>query len=169
MSSHLSTQFELRGAYCGFIRTLLGKKRMVLRIGQEEHFLKVEKELRHRLKGTLTPGTEILVLGHERPGDQKRVVEEVKRLTADGPVACAVCPIRVCTKKNCWRNGGKELWQALEESLAQHGLTDAVPLEGVDCLDHCKRGPNAEWQGHDFHYCRPRDAERIVEKVEDGK
>jgi hypothetical protein len=168
MSSSPATSFELRGQFCGFVRTLLGRRRMVLRVDKVEHFLKVDKELRHRLKTALTPGSEILVLGHERPGDKKRVVDEVKLMTPEGPVACAVCPIRVCTKKNCWRNGGKELWEALEVTLARQGLTGAIPLEGVHCLDHCKRGPNAEWQGRDFHHCTPRDSERIVgkEKVE---
>lgn len=166
MVSPVSTHFELRGEFCGFIRTLLGKKRMVLRVGQEEHFLKVEKELRHRLKGTLAPGSEILVSGPAVDADGqplvKRVVSEVQLITANGPVACALCPIRVCTKKTCWRHGGQELWQALEGTLTRRRLTGTVQLEGVHCLDHCKRGPNAEWQGHDFHHCTPRDAERIV-------
>ena len=166
MALPVPTQFELRGEFRGFIRTLLGKKRMVLRVGQEEHFLKVEKELRHRLKTTLAPGSEILVSGpevddHGRPL-LKRVVSGVRLMTAHGLVACVRCPIRVCTKKNCWRNGGQELWHALEGTLARHDLAEAVQLEGVHCLDHCKRGPNAEWQGHDYHHCTPRDAERIV-------
>ncbi|HSI10745.1 MAG TPA: (2Fe-2S) ferredoxin domain-containing protein [Chthoniobacter sp.] len=162
MSTPLANHFELRGQFCGFIRTLLGKRRLVLRMGDEEHFLKVEKALRHRLKHSLMPGTEILVSGHARSGDGKREVSNVHILTPEGPVACATCPIRVCTKKTCWRNGGKELWDALENTIAQHGLADEVQIEGVNCLDHCKRGPNAEWQGHDFHHCTTRDAERIV-------
>jgi len=165
MTTHLATHFELRGQFCGFIRTLLGKRRMVVRVEGEEHFLKVEKELRHRLKHALTPGSEILVSGHESPGDRKRVVSNVHLITPEGPVACATCPIRVCTKKTCWRNGGKELWEALEGSIARRELATEVQLEGVHCLDHCKRGPNAEWQGHDFHHCTPRDAERIVDRA----
>lgn len=165
MTTHPATHFELRGQFRGFIRSLLGRRRMVLRVGAEEHFLKVEKELRNRLKDVLAPGAEILVSGHERPGDRKRVVSSVHFMTPEGPVTCATCPIRVCTKKTCWRNGGKELWQALEGIIAQRGLADEVQLEGVRCLDHCKRGPNAEWQGHDFHHCTPRDAERIVERA----
>lgn len=165
MSSTLSTSFELRGQFCGFTRTLLGKRRMVLRVAQEEHFLKVEKALRQRLQRTLIPGSEILVIGHERAADKRRVVDIVKLMTSEGPVACASCPIRICTKKTCWRNGGKELWQALETALDRDGLTQAVQLEGVHCLDHCKQGPNVEWQGHHFHHCTPRDAERIVAKA----
>ena len=51
MSTPLAIHFELRGQFCGFIRTLLGKRRLVLRAGEEEHFLKVEKALRHRQPG----------------------------------------------------------------------------------------------------------------------
>jgi len=165
MTTDPATHFELRGQFCGFIRTLLGKRRMVVRADGEEHFLKMEKELRERLKHTLSPGVEILVSGHERPADGRRVVSNVHFITPEGPVACATCPVRVCTKKTCWRNGGKELWEAMEASIAHHGLAEEVQLEGVHCLDHCNRGPNAEWQGHNFHHCTPRDAERIITRA----
>jgi hypothetical protein len=170
MSAHQATShFVLRGEYCGFIRTLLGKKRMVLRVAGEEHFLKVEKDLRHRVKASVAMGTEIVVEGAEEIEEgrvgAKRVVSTVRMAGAEGSAICMQCPIRVCTKNKCWHHGGKELWKALEETIAHRGLGDEVQLEGVHCLDHCKKGPNAEWEGHDFHYCTPRDAARIVATV----
>ena len=171
MSAHLSKPFELHGEFAGFIRTLLGKRRMVLRTGREDCFLKVPKALRHRLTGSLYPGSKIAVTGYEvmEEGGRgpKLVVSSVHLVTSSGLEVPAGCPIRVCTKKNCWRSGGKELWHALEATLAERGLTGVVQLEGVDCLDHCKRAPNAEWQGCEFHRCHPRDAEKIVDAVED--
>jgi hypothetical protein len=171
MSAHLSKPFELHGEFAGFIRTLLGKRRMVLRTEKEDCFLKVPKALRHRLTGALYPGTKIAVTGHEVIGEggsgPRLVVSSVHVVTPSGLEVPAGCPIRVCTKKNCWRSGGKELWHALEGTLAERGLTGVVQLEGVDCLDHCKRAPNAEWQGCEFHRCSPRDAEKIVDAVQD--
>lgn len=172
MSAHVSSQpFELHGEFAGFIRTLLGKKRMVLRTEKDDCFLKVPKALRHRLTGALIPGSKIAVTGHqvveESGRGPKMVVSTVQLLTAAGTAVPVGCPIRVCTKKNCWRSGGKELWHALETTLAERGLTGVVQLEEVDCLDHCKRAPNAEWQGCEFHRCSPKDAEKIVDAVED--
>jgi hypothetical protein len=174
MSAHApvsSKPFEMQGEFAGFIRSLVGKRRMVLRTEKEDHFLKVPKALRHRLTGALFPGSKIAVTGHEvhEEGGRgpKLVVETVHLVTAAGLEVPAGCPIRVCTKKNCWRSGGKELWHALEAELAERGLTGVVQLEGVDCLDHCKKAPNAEWEGCEFHRCTPRDAERIVDTVEE--
>jgi hypothetical protein len=170
MSSSRPKTFELRGVFAGFIRTVHGKRRMVLRTDQEDCFLKVPKDLRHHLASALSPGSQIAVSGDEElddgKSDPKRVVSRVQLLTASGTAIPILCPIRVCTKKNCWRSGGKQLWHAFEESLARRGLTDAVQLEGVDCLDDCDRAPNAEWQGCKFHRCTLADAEKIVDIVQ---
>jgi hypothetical protein len=166
MSSPSPTStFEIRGEYCGFIRTLLGKKRMVLRVAGEETFLKVPRDLRHYLHSVLTAGTDITVVGYETVDDRqhlKRIVSDV-RLTGTGQsLSCALCPIHVCAKKNCWHSGGRELWRALESEIARRGVGETVQLKAVRCLDHCKKAPNAEWAGHDFHRCSPADAEQIV-------
>ena len=171
MSSSQPKTFELRGEFAGFIRTVQGKRRMVLRTDQEDHLLKVPRDLRHHLASTLSPGSHIAVSGEEEldegKSDPKRVVSKVQLLTPSGTAVPILCPIRVCTKKNCWRSGGKQLWHALEESLARRGLADAVQLEAVDCLDDCDRAPTAEWQGCKFHRCTPADAEKIVDSVQE--
>jgi hypothetical protein len=165
-SSSPASPFELCGEYYGFIRTFLGKKRLVLRMGREETFLKVPKELRRHLQATLATGTAITVLGHEVMDEEhqrpKRVVVDI-RLTDDGKsLACELCPIQVCAKKNCWRQGGQELWHALEGEIARRAVSDSVHLKEVHCLDHCKHAPNAEWLGHEFHRCTSADAGKIV-------
>jgi (2Fe-2S) ferredoxin len=155
----------MRGEYCGCIRTLLGKKRMVLRAAGEESFLKVPKDLRRYLQSVLVPGTDITVTGYEVLDDRqrlKRVVSDVRLTESGESLTCAQCPIHVCVKKNCWRNGGRELWQALEVAVAGRDAGDKVRLKAVRCLDHCEKGPNVEWAGHDFHRCSPADADRIV-------
>lgn len=165
MSTPASATFELRGLFCGFFRDVFGKRRMVLRVDGEELYLKVPKELREQLAGQLPAGEEIVATGMDESGGRgtKRVVSSVR--SASGAAICAVCPILVCTKKNCWRSGGRELWSTLERHLEDAGLADAVTLKGVDCLDHCKHAPNAEWQDHSYQLCGPRDAAAIVARV----
>lgn len=134
---------------------------MVLQTDEGEQFLKVPKELRRQLSDQLRPGERIVARGYWDPAEsrrERRVVTEVQA----GKSICLRCPIRVCVKKNCWRQGGKELWQALEREIAEQGLEGTVKLEGVDCLDHCKKAPNAELAGRDFHRCNPRDAAEIL-------
>lgn len=169
MSSLLLKPFELRGEFAGFIRTVQGKRRMVLRSEGKDWLLKIPKELRHHLTSTLSDGCQLTVVGDEllEAGEQtpKRVVSSVQLLTATGDTVPLHCPIRVCNKKNCWRSGGKQLWHALEDSLARHGLAESITLEAVDCLDHCKRGPAVEWEGQEFLRCSTEDAETIVAAI----
>lgn len=139
---------------------------MVLRVEGEELFLKIPKTLRHELDGRLQPGQEVVVAGcaeeEDHRGRDRRVVTMV---TAAEEAACFTCPIRVCAKKNCWRNGGRELYRELERQIEDAGLSDTVRLKAVDCLDECKHGPNAEVAGREFHRCAPHDAERILRQI----
>lgn len=75
---------------------------------------------------------------------------------------CHTCPIRVCARKNCWRDGGRELYRELEHQIKDAGLGDIIKLKAVDCLDNCKHGPAVEVAGTDFLRCKPHDAERIL-------
>lgn len=171
MSPDPSTRFELHGVFAGFFRDVFGKRRMVLRVAGEEVDLKVPKALRHELENRLHAGQPITVAGTENGESeddrQRRIVTGVK--IAGDPewvAASAGCTLRVCAKKRCWRNGGRELWHALEEELESSGrLRDRVKLKAVECLGHCKRGPNVEAGGREFHHCSRRDAHRILGHV----
>ncbi|HEX2747265.1 MAG TPA: (2Fe-2S) ferredoxin domain-containing protein, partial [Verrucomicrobiales bacterium] len=158
------SRFEVRGRFAGFFRDIFGKRRMVLRVEGDELFLKVPRALRHELEGRLQPGQEVVVSGctEEHPRGERRVVTLVR--TA-GETGCVTCPIQVCAKKNCWRNGGKELYRELERQIGDAGLGDMVRLKAVDCLDDCKHGPNAEFAGSEFHRCTLHDAERILRQI----
>ncbi len=155
----------MHGEFRGFFRDFLGKRRLVLRVGEEEHYLKVPRELREQLGARIKPGDAIVVGGLEEPGPRgnRLVVSRVRR--AGEADLCAVCPIVVCAKKNCWRGGGRELWSALERGLAEAGLAEVVKLKAVDCLDRCKHAPNADWQGHEYRRCGPREAAEIVARI----
>lgn len=158
--------FALEGEFAGFFRDILGKRRIVLRVDGEEVFLKIPKSLRRELDGQLHAGQMVRVTGHQSPepkaGRDGRVVLGVQ---VAGEDACITCPIRVCVKKTCWRNGGRELWHELQRHIEAAGLQDSVKLKAVDCLDHCKKGPNVEIAGCDFHRCAPRDAEKLLEHL----
>ncbi len=160
MVSERAADFSLEGKFAGFFRDVHGHRRMALHVAGAEVYLKVPKPLRNKLKHVLVAGQVITVTGRGAPGGNKAAV--VAQVQVAGADACFSCPIRVCVKKNCWRNGGREVWRSLEERIAAAGLEDSLELKGVDCLDHCKKGPNVECAGRDYHHCTPADAERIL-------
>ncbi len=138
---------------------------MVLRVEGEEVYLRVTKALKKQFADTLMPGQEIVARGHESSDSrEKRLVSQIG---IPGQSGCLSCPIRVCVKKDCWRNGGKELWKTLETRIETAGLADTVKLKAVDCLDYCKQGPNMEYGGQTYHHCTPRDADEIMAQFAD--
>jgi len=159
----VAAPFELNGEFAGFIRTIQGKRRMLLRTGNGDVQLKVPRSLRHRLDGRLSAGCAIAVSGlehHDYIGSVTRAVLRVQVIGPAVPDACFACPIQVCAKKNCWKQGGRELWQALEQELA--GIDDPPALESVHCLDRCKQAPNFDCGGLEFARCTPERARRFV-------
>lgn len=159
----MAAPFELLGEFAGFIRTIQGKRRMLLRTSAGDVQLKLPRSLRHQLDGRMSLGTAILVCGLD-PGDAldrtPRVVLRVRVSDAAANDPCFTCPIEVCAKKNCWKQGGRELWRALERELA--GIDDAPALEAVHCLDRCKHAPNFDCGGLEFERCTIEHARQFV-------
>jgi hypothetical protein len=124
MSEGVSTGFEVQGRFAGFFRDIFGKRRMALRVAGEEIYLKVPKALRKELEPILVPGEEVVVLGRDAfDGRDARVVSELRFRDRPG---CIACPIRVCTKKSCWRNGGKELWATTASAGPTPNVEDMI-------------------------------------------
>lgn len=148
------------------ISTALGKRRMLLGCETGELELKVPKELRGQLFG-LAVGTQISVGGREECDHFGRLVRRVASsfrlpFRVHPATACDTCPIRVCTKKSCWKNGGKELFAALEQTVADSCLQGRFAVKGVHCLGNCKHGPNVTVGQKRYQHCAPGDAQVIV-------
>lgn len=155
----VTAPFELTGDFGGFVRNLFGKRRLLLYTATGEVQLKVPRTLRLQLDGRLTIGSPLTVFGFEQEAYGKPHLAAVRiRIASTG--ACHTCPIQVCTKKNCWRQGGRELWHTLEQELAS--LPAAPALEKVDCLDRCKQAPNFDFGPLEFEHATPERARRFV-------
>ena len=162
--------FVLTGGFGGFVFTPEGKRRLRLRMGDYECLFKVPRLLRRSLIGKLRPGEPIRVAGVEdrdpETGEWRRVAT---RIAAEGNVAVpvATCPVRVCAKKNCWRQGGRELWDALTRERANLGSGEAaaVELRRVGCLDRCSGAPNVDCGRLELTRCSPADAPVILQRA----
>jgi hypothetical protein len=173
MITHPPLDFRLQGEFAGFIRTTAGKKRLRLRTADGEMLLKVERELRRELAGRLERGTTVEVAGVVRTelftGETKRVVTQVNAVVAGraeiergGPV----CTIRVCAKKNCWKQGGREVFRHLERELTARGWTENVRLKAVGCFDQCDHAPVLECGAHLHRHCSPAKATALLASLE---
>jgi NADH:ubiquinone oxidoreductase subunit E len=61
---------------------------------------------------------------------------------AEKPKKAATAKILVCEKSSCWKRGGKQLCEAIAQTLKEKGLEDAVEIKRTGCLKQCKEGPN---------------------------
>ena len=168
--------FDVTGEFGGIVFTDAGKRRLVLRVGGAERFFKLPKHLRRRMAGFYRLGQTVRVHGVEErdrfTGVSKWVVAEALPLDAPSAANTAAVtspvplgPIRVCAKKTCWRQGGCELFRALERGIEARGLAGEVRVKAVGCLDRCNQGPNVDWDGREFTRCSPRDAETLLDQV----
>ena len=178
MSDFPSSQpFDLTGEFGGIVLTEAGKRRLRLRVGGTERLLKVPRDLRRRMIGNFRPGQTMRVSGtedrHDSSGHSKWVVSAMLPVSAASAAATAQAvptgDIQVCAKKNCWRNGGRELLAALERGVEERGLTGEVRVKAVGCLDRCKQGPNMDWGNQEFSRCTLRDADAMLDRAANGK
>ena len=167
MDDLLATPFDLSGSFGGWVFTEVGKRRMLLRLGEHDCLLKVPRLLRRRLIGTIHPGEPIRVTGIEEKdrasGLLKRVVSRVvPGVTTFSPAPAISCVVRVCSKKNCWRKGGRELYASLARERDALGPGAPVELRQVGCLDRCQQAPNVNVGDHEYSLCPAEDAGAIL-------
>jgi hypothetical protein len=148
--------FELQGEFRGFQRNVGGKRRLVLRIGDKDEWLKAEKKLRKHFEHRLIFGQAIIVTGERWPR-----VDHLEILTAPVPPG-AHSVIRVCTESHCWKRGARELWQQMAAEIEEAGLSPVVKLKSAACMDHCKRGPNVIFDGCFVERCTPEQARKFL-------
>ena len=156
--------FSLTGEFAGYVRSENGKRRMLLRTLDQELLLKIPKELRQELDGMLREGMRITATGHEEmDGEHCRPVVSQVIFAPDEPSAS--CTIRVCSKKNCWKSGGREVALVLEKELERTGLDGRVRLKISGCLDHCKFAPTVACNERIIERCDAECARELVERL----
>ena len=101
----------------------MGKRRMMLWVGNQDRLLKVPRILRRRIIGKFPVGTwgRVVVTGKREleTGVLKRVVSQVLPEAGNSSVGSLPTPtatsvvsgvVRVCSKQNYWRKSGRELF-----------------------------------------------------------
>ncbi len=50
--------------------------------------------------------------------------------------------VLVCGSGDCKKRGSKDVRKAFKKALRERGMVGDVRMDSVDCLGHCKHGPN---------------------------
>ena len=73
--------------------------------------------------------------------------------------------VELCMGSSCFARGNSEILQAVENYLAEKGLSDSVELVGHLCLGKCKFGPNLRIDGTDYSGLTPEEAITHIAKA----
>lgn len=74
--------------------------------------------------------------------------------------------VLVCQKSNCWKKGGKQVYEELESTLSDRGLMGEIPLKKTGCLKQCKKAPAIVMMPDKARYnkVKPKQISKLVDK-----
>ena len=153
----------LKGQFVDVLRSEKGKlKGIVLRTADQTYNIKLPKYLRPILVRELAPHAFVQVWAYPDENRWRGInimpLEEPEAIALrdawgnfDSPVDVpskassrrqkTLC-VQVCRKGKCFKQGGKQIMQALEAEIAANPELHHISVEGVGCMKACKKGPN---------------------------
>ncbi|HIK30085.1 MAG TPA: (2Fe-2S) ferredoxin domain-containing protein [Oscillatoriales cyanobacterium M59_W2019_021] len=154
-------------------------KQVRLATDRGEFTLKLAKTLRRELP-PLRMKDWVKVVGTQtldfKKGKRKLKVEQLipRETTANAEVVrCRTMPdalpqgkILVCQKSDCCKRGGKQVYDALAQTVNDRGLGDRVRVQKTGCLKECKAGPAVVVLPDKTRHrrIRPQDAPNLVDR-----
>jgi len=155
----------LRGRYLEPLRSSKGKiKGLMLHAPDGVMPVKLPKYLRPMLVREVMPGSWVQVWAFPKdehwrginliPWPESEVPSEVKAALAvlqtsalaqsASPTEMRVAPvcIQVCRKGKCFKQGGYQIWSALQAEIDANPGLQHVTIEATGCMNACKQGPN---------------------------
>jgi (2Fe-2S) ferredoxin len=187
--SNISNSFCLKGKLTK-IHTQKGKiKYIKLSTEQGKYWLKIPKKLRKNI-ASLSPGCQLEVAGKSKqhpktgkikykaqtvivilPKSDEETTPTIKTKTVSllpifNTTVKSKAQVLICQKSNCWKNGGQEVCQQLENILSDRELTKQVGIKKTGCLKKCKEAPNIVMMPDKARYSKvkPKQIENLVKK-----
>lgn len=192
------SEFDIEGEFLGFadkhpkkfkyLQFSLTKCNAVTALTAGNLEIKLPKELRKALSGSLIPGAHIRVIGysklHTSTGDIKLKAYDVTPLpvcpinksplhTTPNPECPKKAKILVCQGSGCRKRGAKELLSKIEKTLQLTKLSpqqvaevrDKVKIQSTGCLKKCSKAPNCIVQlgNKKFSQVKPTDIASLIE------
>ena len=181
MAKKHRAKFNLVGQFQGFVTKDDNQiKYLRLATAEREYKVKLSKEIRQNLYLAVYPGCCLEVSGTSQKTGKKgkvkfkadffRIAEQFPSETPEPSVPQPQivktkkpkASILVCQKSSCWKRGGKEACQAIEENLRDRQLDDQVQIKLTGCLKRCKKGPNVVMMPDKALYSKVKSAQVAV-------
>lgn len=163
--SKLLTQMTDFQVVAQFLGTILkdGYRVKYLRvaIADQEYWIKLPKTLSQSFDQNLIIGSWLEIRGTQTLDRKKGILKlEASTFSITNDPHAASLPVSnspqtkiakqknkpscilICQKSDCWERGGKEIYQRLQETLGDRGLSDLVQLQKTGCQKQCKKAPN---------------------------
>ncbi|BAZ14362.1 nucleic acid binding, OB-fold, tRNA/helicase-type [Calothrix sp. NIES-4071] len=190
------SEFDIEGEFLGFadndskkfkyLQFALTKCNAITALTPGNLKIKLPKELRKALSGSLVPGAHIRVIGysklHTRTGEIKlkaydviplRVCPINKSSLPTQPECSKKAKILVCQGSGCRKRGAKELLSKIEKTLSKTKLSQEqvsevrskVKIQSTGCLKKCSKAPNCIVQlgNKKFSQVKPTDIPSLIE------
>lgn len=187
-SKSLVTEFSITGKLVKVIIKKNNQVKYLKLVGESPekrpYWIKVAKDIREDIAPIACLGADLIVKGTKKQkiklgkiGYKADYVELVTSknngsslplVTNDPPVSApknqvkARAKVLICKKSNCWKKGGKEVYQALKNACDE----GQIQLKTVGCLKQCKKAPNIVIMPDKARYSKvkPKEIPALVEK-----
>ncbi len=186
-TSPIVTPFHFSGKLTKISYQKKKLKHIKLVTEQGKYWIKVPKKLRKKI-ASLNKGCQLEISGISKqddktgktkykaqtivliPQDPNQPVQPKTKTVSLLPVfdsqLKSKAKVLICQKSNCWKRGGKKVYQELENILGDRGLIEQLEIKKTGCLKQCKKAP-ALVMMPDKARCnrvKPKQVEELVEK-----
>ena len=181
--------FHVVGNCLGFIlKDGYLPKYLKLEVAGQEYWLKIPKMMRESMvsKIAIAEGCAVEVWGkQQRKGQWDKLKLELTDLqwvgqenpnsvlesektakSALSAIKSGKSRILVCQKSNCWKKGGKQVYDALQTRLRDRNLEDTIQIQLTGCLKECKHAPNLVVMPDKarYHDVSPQGVDALLDK-----
>ncbi len=186
-TSTIATPFCFRGKLTKISYQKKKPKYIKLVAEQGKYWIKIPKKLREKIS-SLNPGCQLEIGGTSKSKsktgkiqykaqtivlipqdiDQTAKVKNktVSLLPAVDSQLKSKAKVLICQRSNCWKKGGKKVYQELETILGDRGLIGQLQIQKTGCLKQCKKAPALVMMPDKARYNRvkPKQVATLVEK-----
>lgn len=186
-TSTIATPFCFRGKLTKIAHQKKKIKYIKLVAEQGKYWIKIPKKLRWTI-ANLNPGCLLEIGGTSKPNSKTGktkykaqtivlIPQEIDQAAKAKTKTVSLLPgidsqlkskakVLICQRSNCWKKGGKKVFQELETILGDRGLIGQLQIQKTGCLKQCKKAPALVMMPDKARYNRvkPKQVATLVEK-----
>ena len=183
-SKYLVTEFKFTGKLVNLIIKKDNQvKYLKMATEKQEYWIKVAKSIREDIAQIVSLEADVIVKGAKKQkiktgkvkyeadylelvassnNNSQFVVFDVPNLSFPENKVKVKAKVLVCQKSSCWKKGGKEVCQVLEDICRDR----QIQVKTTGCLKQCKKGPNVMMLPDKTRYSKvkPQQIPALVEK-----